>query len=303
MAAIISDKFRIFNAKQFLESLSEGATDTSADRSRMYFFVGRPQPWKAYLEIYAKNATAFSVGDEVYVGTYGSTSFRATISKVYDSALLLTDVFGSAGVNSAPALGSSLKGRTGGAGGSDTGATAKSGVYRYATEDVPPLPLDNQREKIGVYDDILKPLNILSPYKLANAQLYVLASVFFKENQLDDALIKNENGNIIETTNSNLFISSNGVLYTPPLSEGCVGGIMRMQVINLAISNGMLVYENPIQLQHLLSADEIIITNSIKGIRWIGQYKDKRYYNSLANKLTDLLNQEVVNYQTDLMEN
>ena len=157
--------------------------------------------------------------------------------------------------------------------------------------------------KIDVYNDILKPLNILSPYKLANAQLYVLASVFFKENQLDDALIKNENGNIIETTNSNLFISSNGVLYTPPLSEGCVGGIMRMQVINLAISNGMLVYENPIQLQHLLSADEIIITNSIRGIRWIGQYQDKRYYNSLANKLTDLLNQEVVNYQTDLMEN
>ena len=157
--------------------------------------------------------------------------------------------------------------------------------------------------KIGVFDNILKPINILSPYKLANAQLYVLASIYFKENQLDDALIKNENGNIIETTNSNLFISSKGVLYTPSLSEGCVGGIMRMQVINLAITNGMLVNENPIQIQHLLSADEIIITNSIKGIRWIGQYKDKRYYNSLANKLTDLLNQEVVNYQTDLMEN
>ena len=155
MAAIISDKFRIFNAKQFLESLTEGATDTSAERSRMYFFVGRPQPWRAYLEVYSKNSTAFSVGDEVYVGTYASTSFRATIAAVYDSALLLTDVFGSAGVNSAPPLGSSLKGRTGGAGGSDTGATAKSGVYRYATEDVPPLPLDNQREKIGVYDELI----------------------------------------------------------------------------------------------------------------------------------------------------
>lgn len=157
--------------------------------------------------------------------------------------------------------------------------------------------------KIDVFDNILKPINILSPYKLANAQLYVLASIYFKENQLDDALIKNENGNIIETTNSNLFISSKGVLYTPSLSEGCVGGIMRMQVINLAITNGMLVNENPIQIQHLLSADEIIITNSIKGIRWIGQYKYKRYYNSLASKLTDLLNREVINYQTDLMEN
>ena len=155
MAAIISDKFRIFNAKQFLESLTEGISDTDPDKTRMYFFVGRPQPWRAYLEIYSKNATAFSVGDEVYVGTYGSTAFRATIAQVYDSALLLTDVFGSAGVNSAPPLGSALKGRTGGAGGSDTGATAKSGVYRYATEDVPPLPLDNQREKRNLYDELI----------------------------------------------------------------------------------------------------------------------------------------------------
>jgi len=155
MAAIISDKFRIFNAKQFLESLTEGATDTSAERSRMYFFVGRPQPWRAYLEIYSKNATAFTVGDEVYVGTYASTAFRATIAAVYDSALLVYDVFGSNGVNSAPALGTALKCRTGGAGGSDTGATAVSGVYRYADENVPPLPLDNQTEKVGLYDEII----------------------------------------------------------------------------------------------------------------------------------------------------
>ena len=155
MAAIISDKFRIFNAKQFLESLTEGSSDTDPEKTRMYFFVGRPQPWRAYLEVYSQNSTSFTVGDEVYVGTYGSTAFRATIAQVYDSALLLTDVFGSAGVNSAPPLGSSLKCRTGGAGGSDTGATAKSGVYRYATEDVPPLPLDNQREKRNLYDELI----------------------------------------------------------------------------------------------------------------------------------------------------
>ena len=158
MAAIISDKFRIFNAKQFLESLTEGPSDASSERSRMYFFVGRPQPWRAYLEIYSKGSTGFTVGDEVYVGTYASTTFRATIAAVYDSALLLTDVFGSAGVNSAPATGSDLKCRTGavgGSGGSDTGATAKSGVYRYATEDLPPLPLDNQGEKTAIYDELI----------------------------------------------------------------------------------------------------------------------------------------------------
>jgi hypothetical protein len=152
MAAIISDKFRIFNANQFLESLTEGATETSAERSRMYFFVGRPQPWKAYLEVYSKSATNFTVGNEVYVGNYNT--FRATVSAVYDSALLLTDVFGASGVNSAPPLGSSLL-ETADGGSTTTSASATTGVYRYGTEDIPPLPLDNQREKIGLYDEII----------------------------------------------------------------------------------------------------------------------------------------------------
>ena len=154
MAAIISDKFRIFNAKQFLESLTEGATDDSPEKTRMYFFVGRPQPWRAYLEVYSKSSTNFTVGNEVYIGTYGTTAFRATVAAVYDSALLLTDVFGSNGVNSAPPLGSTLK-ETADGGSTDTLATATTGVYRYATEDVPPLPLDNQREKIALYDEII----------------------------------------------------------------------------------------------------------------------------------------------------
>ena len=132
MAAIISDKFRIFNAKQFLESLTEGPSETSAERTRMYFFVGRPQPWKAYIEVYSKSSTNFTVGNEVYVGTYGSTAFRATVAEVYDSALLLTDVFGSNGTNSVPPIGSTLK-ETADSGSSDTAATAQSGVYRYAT--------------------------------------------------------------------------------------------------------------------------------------------------------------------------
>ena len=117
MAAIISDKFRIFNAKQFLESLTEGANDTSAERTRMYFFVGRPQPWAAYLEVYSVTGGSFSVGDEVYVGaSYAAATFRATVSAAYDSAVLLTGIFGSNGVNSTPgALGASLVGWSGGA--------------------------------------------------------------------------------------------------------------------------------------------------------------------------------------------
>tara|TARA_Y100000589_G_scaffold202618_1_gene191125 strand:- start:6345 stop:6737 length:393 start_codon:yes stop_codon:yes gene_type:complete len=130
-----------------------------------------------------------------------------------------------------------------------------------------------------------------------------MASLYASENNCDDVFILNDNGNVIESTNSNVFISSNGVLYTPPLSEGCVGGIMRMKLINLAISKGIVVYENKMPPQHLMAADEIIITNTIQGFRWIGKYKEKRYFNSLAKKLNDALNEDVFNYQKDLMEN
>ena len=165
MAAIISDKFRIFNAKQFLESLTENPS------TNMYFFVGRPQPWSGYLETYSISGGTFTAGNEVYVGaSYGTATFRATISAVYSDAVLVTAVFGSNGVNSVPgALGTTLKEYDGAA---DTGVTAKSGIYRYGTENEPPLPLDNQEEKYDVYDDIIAAKRITDEYARAVVRRY-----------------------------------------------------------------------------------------------------------------------------------
>ena len=151
MAAIISDKFRIFNASQFLESLSE------AENTNMYFFVGRPQRWNAYLEYYDADGS-FAAGSYVLIGgaDWSSASFRGRVVQQTESALLLDDI--SPNQASAPAaLGQVITGWTGqGAGGqSTTGSTAVSGVYRYATEDAPPFPIDNQNEKYDVYDDII----------------------------------------------------------------------------------------------------------------------------------------------------
>ena len=160
MSAIISDKFRIFNAQQFLESLSEGSSDSGDERTRMYFFVGRPQRWDAYLEVYSKNSTAFVAGNFVYTGAnFASATFKGIVREVLENSLLLYSIGPT--VSSTPPLGAVLKGWNGTA---NTGAEALSGVYRYATEDVPPLPLDNQTEKYGVYDDIIAAKRITSDY-------------------------------------------------------------------------------------------------------------------------------------------
>jgi hypothetical protein len=161
MAAIISEKFRIFNAKQFLESFSEGSSlteETSSDRTKSYFFVGRPQAWDSYLEIYSATG-GFQVGEQIYVTGPGVTlqtsTFRAQVEEVHENTLLLSNVFPS--VNSLPALGSSIVGNT-------SGATAKTAVYRYATDEIPQRPADSQEEVTAIWDDIVALKRITSEF-------------------------------------------------------------------------------------------------------------------------------------------
>ena len=152
MAAIISEKFRIFNAKQFLESLSEGQTAdeaTSDERTKSYFFVGRPQRWNAYLEVYSVVGT-FSLGETVYVTGSGITAanspFRATVEAVYPNSILLSGVFPN--IAAVPGIGSQIRGDS-------SNATAYAAVYRYATDAVPLRPADNDEEERSIHDDMI----------------------------------------------------------------------------------------------------------------------------------------------------
>lgn len=160
-------------------------------------------------------------------------------------------------------------------------------VYPYQSNL---FELNSKGLEIDIYSDLKKQKNFLSNYKTKNGLMYVMAAIAAKEKHLDDLLITNDKGGILESTNSNLFIVSNGVLYTPALEEGCLAGTMRMQVINLALNHGIKVYECNILPQNILAADEIFLTNAIRGIQWVGGYRTKRYFNTTARKIQAYLN-------------
>lgn len=160
----------------------------------------------------------------------------------------------------------------------------------YPTE-INKFELNPKGVELDIYMEHKKEKSPLSNFKTKNALIYILAAISAKEKGLDDYLITNYTGGILESTSSNLFVVSNGVLYTPGLEEGCLAGTMRMQVINLAIANGIKVYECNILPQNLLVADEIFLTNAIKGITWVSGYRTKRYFNNVSRKLVDILNQ------------
>ncbi len=153
-----------------------------------------------------------------------------------------------------------------------------------------PIYIENdQGSMVDIWPEMRKPLNDLARHKTLNCQYYVLASLWSQQRGLDDCLLQNDRGNIIESSGGNLFIVSNGVLYTPSLTDGCVGGVMRAQVINLALANGIKVYECSLNPQNLLAADELFITNAVKGIQWASTYRTKRYQHKLSTTLVDLL--------------
>ena len=90
------------------------------------------------------------------------------------------------------------------------------------------------RFEVDLYKDYVVPKQLLSTLKTANKITHVTASIFASENQLNSCLLINETKNVIEATNGNLFMLMGNTLITPPISEGCLNGIMRKQIITLA---------------------------------------------------------------------
>jgi branched-chain amino acid aminotransferase len=144
---------------------------------------------------------------------------------------------------------------------------------------------------VDVYADIRKQVNKLSNIKSANALLYVMAGIAKTSMKLDDCFIVNDNSNICEGISSNVFVVKNGSLYTAPLNEGCVDGIMRKQVLKIAASNKVLTFEMPITINTLMNGDEVFLSSSIRGIQWVGQFKNKFYTNRTAVFFTEKLNE------------
>ena len=143
---------------------------------------------------------------------------------------------------------------------------------------------------IDVYDEVPKPVNILSNSKTSNALIYVLAGIYKNQNALDEVLILNQNGFLCESVSSNVFVVYDRKLYTPALNEGCIAGVMRQVVMRLAKENDIELVEAQINPDILNEADEVFLTNAARGIQWVMGYNHKRYFNEVSRFLNEKLN-------------
>ncbi|WP_291101804.1 MULTISPECIES: aminotransferase class IV [unclassified Flavobacterium] len=153
----------------------------------------------------------------------------------------------------------------------------------------------NQKEyEVDLFKDFYIARQLLSSIKTTNKIINITGSIFANENGLDNCLLLNDSKNVIEALQGNIFMLKGNTLITPPVSEGCLNGVMRKQILALAkkIENLEVVEEviSPFDLQ---KADELFITNVIKGIQPITKYRKKEFTVNLSKKLVQKLNESI----------
>jgi branched-subunit amino acid aminotransferase/4-amino-4-deoxychorismate lyase len=154
--------------------------------------------------------------------------------------------------------------------------------------------LNEKGLRMDLFPEVRKPHEPLSGLKTSSALTYVLAQLYRKKNFLDDCFLLNASGRVAEAISSNVFVVHGGLLKTPPASEGGVQGVMREVLLDMCRDVLSLpVKESPLTSDDLLAADEIFLTDVINGIRWVGAFRQKRYYHTLSRQLlTELVSLE-----------
>jgi branched-subunit amino acid aminotransferase/4-amino-4-deoxychorismate lyase len=136
--------------------------------------------------------------------------------------------------------------------------------------------------------------SFLAGMKSASYAENLLALNNARQRGFDDALYLNHENRICETTISNIFIVINDALHYPPNDSGCLPGITRALIIELAEKNGIHASAKPLTEDDLLASHEVFVTSAIRGVVRVSRYESTEYtQTTITEKLCELWQQAV----------
>jgi branched-chain amino acid aminotransferase len=97
-----------------------------------------------------------------------------------------------------------------------------------------------------------------------------------QERGLDEVILLNEHGEIAECTSANIFASTGGQVWTPPVSSGCLPGITREVLLGEIHMPGIQLAEKQLTLAELEAADEVFITSTTRNLLPVREIEGKK---------------------------
>ncbi|NVN19295.1 aminotransferase class IV [Muricauda sp. HICW] len=164
-------------------------------------------------------------------------------------------------------------------------------VIETNTMESPFFVIEEENYEVELFKDYYVNKDMLSNLKSTNRILNVVAGVYAKENGYANCLLVNTDKKVVEAINGNLFLVKGNEIKTPPLSDGCMDGIIRKNLMKIiAGSEEYDLVEDSISPFELQKVDELFITNSIAGIQPISKYRKKEFDKKVAKSLVGKLN-------------
>lgn len=117
----------------------------------------------------------------------------------------------------------------------------------------------------------------LAGLKHLNRLEQVLARAEWNDPGIDEGVMRSVSGDIIECTSCNLFLVLDGILLTPDLSRCGVAGVMRRHVLTLAEDLSIPVQIGRLNVDTLVNADELFVTNASRGIAAVGSMENHEW--------------------------
>ena len=105
----------------------------------------------------------------------------------------------------------------------------------------------------------------------ANYANSALARIEAVKSGVDEAIMMNMSGMVVEGTAENIFMVKNKILVTPPLTSGALDGITRLTVLSIAEHLGINFQISDISRDELYYADEVFLTGTAAEIKSIGE--------------------------------
>ena len=109
----------------------------------------------------------------------------------------------------------------------------------------------------------------------------------------------NERGEIAECTAANIFAVKDGKVYTPPLSSGCLEGVTRGVLFEIAPEAGVPIVEQTLHPENLYSADEVFISSTnrnLLGVSEVAGHRIAKAAGPITRKLDELFDTHVADY-------
>ncbi len=118
---------------------------------------------------------------------------------------------------------------------------------------------------------------------------------------LDEVVLLNERGEIAECTAANIFVVKNGKVYTPPLNSGCLEGVTRAILFEIAPEAGVAVIQQTLRPEDLHSADEVFISSTNRNLIGVGEIAGRKIATApgpITHQLDELFDNHVADYVT-----